>query len=378
MRMTELNTFIKLRRELHLIPELGYEETQTQQFLLDYIVTLPQANLEVKTWRTGILVRVTGLAPKKTIGYRTDIDALPITEETELPFTSLHKGKMHACGHDCHMSIALGLLTNFAAKPLSDNLLFVFQPAEEGPGGAKPIMESTEFKEWWPDLMLGLHIAPEYKVGQIAVKPGLLFANTSELFISFKGKGGHAAYPHLANDMVVAASAFVGQMQTIISRNIDPLDSAVITIGQIRGGEAQNVIAEEAYLDGTIRTLSKETMNTVWTRLKQLAKGWEEAYQCEVNFHAGSDYMEVDNDEQETSKFIHYLQKQHPESYVACKEAMTGEDFGYFLEKIPGFMFWLGVDSEYSLHHAKLNPNEAAIPFAIDVLTGYLESLSEI
>lgn len=373
--MTELNPFVKLRRELHTIPEVGYEEFKTQQFLLDYIATLPQENLEIKTWRTGILVRVAGTAPTKTIGYRTDIDALPITEETGLPFASLHPGKMHACGHDCHMSIALGLLTHFASKPLRDNLLIVFQPAEEGPGGAKPIMESAEFKAWWPDTMFGLHIAPEYKAGQIAVKPGLLFANTSELFISFKGKGGHAAYPHLANDMVVAASAFVGQMQTIISRNIDPLDAAVITIGQIRGGEVQNVIAEEAYLDGTIRTLSKETMNIVWTRLKQLAKGWEEAYQCEVNFIPGSDYVEVDNDEIETNKFIDYLQKTHPESYIACKEAMTGEDFGYFLEEIPGFMFWLGVDSEYSLHHSKLNPDEAAIPFAIEVLTGYLESI---
>ncbi|MBC1330481.1 N-acetyldiaminopimelate deacetylase [Listeria booriae] len=373
--MTEINPFIQLRRELHLIPETGYEEVKTQQFLLDYIAKLPQQNLEVKTWRTGILVRIAGSAPTKTIGYRTDIDALPITEETGLPFASTHPGKMHACGHDCHMSIALGLLTHFASQPLRDNLLIVFQPAEEGPGGAKPIMESAEFKAWWPDVMLGLHIAPEYKAGEIAVKPGLLFANTSELFISFKGKGGHAAYPHLANDMVVAASAFVGQMQTIISRNIDPLDSAVITIGQIRGGEVQNVIAEEAYLDGTIRTLSKETMDIVWTRLKQLAKGWEEAYQCEVNFIPGSDYMQVDNDTAQTEQFIDYLQKNYPQSYIACKEAMTGEDFGYFLEKIPGFMFWLGVDSEYSLHHAKLNPDENAIPFAIEVLTGYLESM---
>lgn len=274
-----LNEFIAIRRELHQIPETGYKELKTQAYLLDYISKLPSGHLEVKKWRTGILVLVKGTNPEKTIGYRTDIDALPITEETELPFASKHPGNMHACGHDLHMSIALGVLTHFASKPAKDNLLFVFQPAEEGPGGAKPIMESTEFAEWRPDSIYGLHIAPEYKVGEIAIKPGLLFANTSELFISFKGKGGHAAYPHLANDMVVAASAFVGQMQTIISRNIDPMDSAVITIGRIHGGEIQNVIAETAYLDGTIRTLSPETMEIVWTRLKQLAKGWEEAYQ---------------------------------------------------------------------------------------------------
>ncbi|EAE7092924.1 N-acetyldiaminopimelate deacetylase [Listeria monocytogenes] len=369
-----LNEFIAIRRELHQIPETGYKELKTQAYLLDYISKLPSEHLEVKKWRTGILVLVKGTNPEKTIGYRTDIDALPITEETGLPFASKHPGNMHACGHDLHMSIALGVLTHFASKPAKDNLLFVFQPAEEGPGGAKPIMESAEFAEWRPDSIYGLHIAPEYKVGEIAIKPGLLFANTSELFISFKGKGGHAAYPHLANDMVVAASAFVGQMQTIISRNIDPMDSAVITIGRIHGGEIQNVIAETAYLDGTIRTLSPETMKIVWTRLKQLAKGWEEAYQCEVEFYPGSDYYQVDNDPVETEEFIHFLEEQYPESYVPARSAMTGEDFGYFLSEIKGFMFWLGVDSEYSLHHAKLSPKEEAIPFAIDVLIHFLES----
>lgn len=183
-----LNEFIAIRRELHQIPETGYKELKTQAYLLDYISKLPSEHLEVKKWRTGILVLVKGTNPEKTIGYRTDIDALPITEETGLPFASKHPGNMHACGHDLHMSIALGVLTHFASKPAKDNLLFVFQPAEEGPGGAKPIMESAEFAEWRPDSIYGLHIAPEYKVGEIAIKPGLLFANTSELFIRLKEK----------------------------------------------------------------------------------------------------------------------------------------------------------------------------------------------
>ena len=172
---------------------------------------------------------------------------------------------MHACGHDFHMSIALGVLTHFVENPIDDNLLFIFQPAEEGPGGAEPMLKSETMKKWKPDMIIALHIAPEYPVGTIAIKEGLLFANTSELFIDLKGKGGHAAYPHETNDMVIAACQLVGQLQSVVSRNIDPLDSAVITIGKIESGTVQNIIAEDARLEGTIRTL----MRNQWIKLNQ-------------------------------------------------------------------------------------------------------------
>ena len=151
------------------------------------------------------------------------MDGLPIKEETDLPFSSQHDQYMHACGHDFHMCIALGVLTYFV-HPIEDHLLFIFQPAEEGPGGAEPMLSET-MNKWKPDIIMALHIAPEYPVGTIAIKEGLLFANTSELFIELKGKGGHAAYPHETNDMVVAACSFVTQLQSIVSRNVDPLDS---------------------------------------------------------------------------------------------------------------------------------------------------------
>ncbi|WP_179946603.1 MULTISPECIES: N-acetyldiaminopimelate deacetylase [Listeria] len=367
-----VNRFIEIRRDLHQIPEIGFEEHKTQKYLLDYIAGLNQEFLEVQTWRTGIFVRVTGRVGAKTIGYRTDMDALPLAEKTGLPFASTHAGAMHACGHDVHMSIALGCLTHFATSQPEQNLVFIFQPAEEGPGGALPILESEEFKAFWPDEIYALHIAPEYKAGQIATKVGLLFANTSELFISFKGRAGHAAYPHLANDMVVCASHFVTQMQTIVSRNIDPMDAAVITVGKISGGDAQNIIAEVAHLDGTIRTAKKETMDVIWTRLRQLARGMEEAFQCEITFTPGSDYCQVYNHAEETEQFIAFLNREFEGAFIEAPAAMTGEDFGYFLEEIPGCMFWLGVDSPYGLHHAKLNPQEDAIPFAISVLTKFL------
>lgn len=366
------NPFVALRRELHKIPELGFREFKTQQFLLDYLYSLPQDSMEIKTWKTGILVKISGRNPSKMIGYRADIDGLPIIEETGLPFKSVHSEQMHACGHDFHMSIALGLIAKFIEERINDDLLFIFQPAEEGPGGAEPMLKSEIMKEWKPDMILALHIAPEYPVGTIALRKGLLFANTSELFIDLKGKGGHAAYPHNTNDMVVAACTLVSQLQSIISRNIDPLDSAVVTIGKITGGTVQNIIAEKARLEGTIRTLSPESMKKVKSRIQALVKGIEVGYECEASIDYGSMYHQVYNETALTKEFMEFARSNTDINVVECREAMTGEDFGYMLEEIPGFMFWLGVDSEYGLHHARLNPNEAAIEKAIELIAAYL------
>jgi len=367
-----MEMFINIRRDLHQIPELGFQEFKTQQYILDYLATLPSERLQIKTWRTGILVRVHGTAPTKTIGYRADMDGLPIDEQTDVPFRSTHEGRMHACGHDMHMAIALGVLTHVVHHPIRDDMLFIFQPAEEGPGGALPMLESDEMKQWMPDMILALHIAPEYPVGTIATKEGLLFANTSELFIDFIGKGGHAAFPHETKDMVVAASAFIMQLQTIVARNVNPLDSAVITIGKLTSGTVQNVIAERARLEGTIRTLSPEAMEKIKGRIEALVRGIEVAYDCEAHIDYGSMYYQVYNDETLTNEFMQFVEKETNVRLVRCQEAMTGEDFGYMLARIPGFMFWLGVQSPFGLHHAKLNPNEEAIDVAIELLTRYI------
>ncbi|AKS37876.1 N-acetyldiaminopimelate deacetylase [Anoxybacillus gonensis] len=364
--------FINIRRDLHQIPELGFQEWKTQRYILDYLASLPQERLQIKTWRTGIFVRVLGMAPTKTIGYRADMDGLPIDEQTDVPFRSTHEGRMHACGHDMHMAIALGVLTHVVHHPIDDDMLFIFQPAEEGPGGALPMLESDEMKQWMPDMVIALHIAPEYPVGTIATKEGLLFANTSELFIDLIGKGGHAAFPHETKDMVVAASALIMQLQTIVSRNVNPLDSAVITIGKLTSGNVQNVIAERARLEGTIRTRSPEAMEKVKGRIEAIVRGIEVAYDCEAHIDYGSMYYQVYNDEALTNEFMQFVDQKTDVRLVRCQEAMTGEDFGYMLARIPGFMFWLGVQSPFGLHHAKLNPNEEAIDVAIELLTRYL------
>ncbi|WP_026674465.1 N-acetyldiaminopimelate deacetylase [Alkalihalobacterium bogoriense] len=370
--MGRFEQFVQIRRQLHEIPELGFQEVKTQQYLLNYIKQLPQQFIEVNTWKTGILVKVEGTEPTGVIGYRADIDGLPIEEETGYAFTSHHPGNMHACGHDFHMSIALGLLTHFAKHRPKESLLFIFQPAEEGPGGAKPMLESEEFAKWRPTQMIALHIAPEYPVGTIATKEGLLFANTSELFIDLHGKGGHAAYPHTANDMVVCAAHLVTQLQTIVSRNIDPLDSAVVTIGKISGGTKQNIIAEKSRIEGTIRTLSLQSMEKVKARIEALVSGVEVGFSCKATIDYGANYCQVYNDTTLTREFIEFSKKAENITVIECQEAMTGEDFGYFLEEIPGFMFWLGVNSAYGLHDAKLNPDEKAIETAIEHLISYI------
>lgn len=372
-----MNPFVQIRRELHEIPEKGFEEFKTQAYLLNYVQALPQEHLEIKTWRTGVMVRIKGKLPQKTIGYRADMDGLPIQEETSYEFASQHPGMMHACGHDMHMAIALGVLTHFAHHPADDHMVFVFQPAEEGPGGALPMLQSEEFQEWKPDMIVALHIAPEYPVGTIATKPGIFFANTSELFVDFAGGGGHAAYPHLTRDMVVAASHFVTQLQTIVARNMNPLDSAVVTIGRIEGGTKQNIIAEKARVEGTIRTLSMDSMLRVKERIEALVKGVEIGFECEAEIDYGSNYCQVFNDPDLTLEFMEWIRDSRPGNaqqikLIECSEAMTGEDFGYFLKEIPGFMFWLGVDAPYGLHHAKLEPQEEAIKAAISLMTNYL------
>ncbi|WP_156290486.1 N-acetyldiaminopimelate deacetylase [Oceanobacillus salinisoli] len=365
-----------IRRDLHLIPELGFHEIKTQQYLLDRINEIKSERVEVQTWKTGILVRINGTEPKKTIGYRADIDGLPITEQTGYSFQSTHQGRMHACGHDFHMTIALGTMQYFIENPITDHLLFIFQPAEEGPGGALPMLQSEEFQKWKPDVIFALHIAPELPVGTVSSKEGTLFANTSELFLDFKGLGGHAAYPHLTHDMTVAASSFVVQLQQIVSRAIDPLESAVVTIGKMESGFVQNAIAETARLEGTIRTLDPNTIETVKDRLDKLIKGFETSYDCSISIDYGSNYYQVYNKKEYVDLFERTV-NQEGIQFKRANTAMTGEDFGYFLKEIPGFMFWLGVDSEYGLHHASLNPKEDALEVGVKAATRMIDVLAK-
>lgn len=365
---------IEIRRNLHQIPEIGMEEFETSAQLREYISRMPQDFLQVKTWKTATLVRVQGKNQSKTIGYRTDIDGLPVTEQTGLPFASKHAGRMHACGHDIHMTVALGVLSYFAENQPACNLLFLFQPSEEILSGGMQVYQSGVMDEWMPDEIYAFHDNPQLPAGTIGCRQGTLFAGTCEIHATFIGKSGHAAFPHQANDMVVAGAAFVNQIQTIVSRNVDPIQSGVVTLGHFEAGTTGNVIAGQCQIDGTIRALTQENNLLIQKRVRQIAEGVAQAFDCEVKLELNQGgYYPVENNDHTTKAFMDYMQANDQVDFIETAPAMTGEDFGYLLSKIPGTMFWVGVESPYSLHSEFLSPKEEAIPKAVTTIVGYLE-----
>ncbi len=370
---------IQIRRDLHAMPELALNEVRTEAYLEKVISGFNQAHLTVKhiaDLPTALLVRVAGSNPKRTLGYRTDIDALPVSEKTGLPFASKNPGIMHACGHDIHMTVALGVLSYFSEHQPTDNMIFFFQPAEESKNGGKLAYELGVFEgEWRPDEFYGLHDNPGLPAGAIGCRMGTLFAGTTEVNIDLEGKGGHAAYPQNANDMVVAAAQLIGQVQTIISRSIDPIEGGVITLGKMEAGTIRNVIAGHAHIEGTIRGLTQTMIQKIDKRLQEVGAGVAKSFnaQVTVTLNQGG-YLPVENDPELTRRFIAYMKGNDDVNFIETQPAMTGEDFGYLLSKIPGTMFWLGVEDSSQLHSATLNPNESAIEKGITGITGFLES----
>ena len=376
MSLTE-DQLIQIRRHLHQIPELALHETQTQAYLKRVIATFPQTYLtchEDSRLPTALLVRVAGRAPQRTIGYRTDIDALPVTEPQSVAVRSQHPGIMHACGHDIHMTVALGVLSYFAQHQPKDNLVFFFQPAEESESGGKRAYDLGLFSgEYQVDEFYGLHDNPDLPTGTIGCRNGTLFAGTTEVNITIHGKSGHAAFPHEANDAVVIAAALILQLQTIVARNVDPTRCGVVTFGKLTAGTIRNVIAGEARLEGTLRGLTQDMLLRLRQRVQEIADGVAVTYQAkiDVTFNQGG-YYPVENDPKLTQRFIAYMQRTPQVAFQETRPAMTGEDFGYLLAKIPGTMFWLGVDSPGELHSAAFLPHEAAIMAGVTAITGFL------
>lgn len=368
---------IKIRRRLHEIPELALEEKETHNFLLNVINSFKQDYLEIKTPEkllTALLVLVKGSAPQRTIGYRADIDALPVTEKTNLPFSSKHSGVMHACGHDIHMTVALGLLNYFSENQPKDNLLFFFQPAEESQSGGKRAYELGIFSgKWRPDEFYGLHDNPELPAGAIGCRMGTLFAGTTEVNIELTGKGGHAAFPQDANDTVVATASLIMQIQTIISRSIDPIQSGVITLGKVEAGTIRNVIAGKSRIEGTIRGLTQQMILDIDERLRDMCEGIARSFNMQVDLELNQGgYWPVENNPKLTKRFIDFMKNNKAVKFIETKPAMTGEDFGFLLAKFPGTMFWLGVGDDSSLHSATLTPDEKSIQRGINAIRSFL------
>ncbi len=368
---------VAVRRHLHQIPEIGLEEYETQAYLLHLIEALIEDKpfASVKTWRTGILVYLKGREGERTIGWRSDMDGLPVTEETGLPFSSRHEGRMHACGHDIHMTVALGVLEAMLAQQPLDNVLILFQPAEENEAGGKLMYEAGAFGDWLPDIFYGLHVRPDFPVGTFATNAHTLFAGTCEVLVTIKGKGGHAAFPHEANDAIVAAAHFVTQVQTIVSRNVDPIEGGVVTFGSLHAGTTNNVIAEEASVYGTIRTLTQDMNQLIQKRLQEIAAGIATAFgvTVDVSLKQGG-YLPVENNPDLAKELMTFFDQETGVDLVDCLPAMTGEDFGYLLHQVPGVMFWLGVGAQTALHTPTMSPDESVLPLAVTHISHFLKA----
>ena len=366
---------IQTRRDLHQIPEIGLEEVKTQAYLLNVIEKLTAGKdfVQIRTWQTGILVYLQGSQPERTIGWRTDIDGLPIVEQTGLAFASQHPDRMHACGHDFHMTIALGSLERALENQPKNNLLFLFQPAEENEAGGMLMYEDGAFGDWLPDQFYGLHVRPDLKVGQIATNTSTLFAGTCEVKINFKGKGGHAAFPHETKDALVAASYFVTQVQSVVSRNVNPIEGAVVTFGVFQAGTANNVITDKAFLHGTIRALTHSMSLLVQKRVKAIAEGVAAAFDMDVEIELKQGgYLPVENNPELARQLMTFFDEKEGIELIDIEPAMTGEDFGYLLSKVPGVMFWLGIDSPYALHHPQMSPKEEALAIGVEAVSSFL------
>lgn len=366
------------RRDLHKIPELALAEFKTHRYLLEKIQSW-QTNFmtirQVEKLPTALLVKFSGTDPIRTIGYRADIDALPVTEDTGLPFESTHKGVMHACGHDVHMSLALGLVQYFSEHQPKDNLIIFFQPAEESKSGGKLAVDLGIFEgDWHPDEFYGIHDQPNLPAGTLSTLAGTLFAGTAELEIDIYGQGGHAAYPHLGKDPIVISAELIMLLQTVVSRDVDPIEGGVVSLGMISGGFTNNVIPDTVHLAGTVRSMTKDGLDKMTTRIRQIVEGVALANDVKINvrLETGS-YLPVENNPKLANNLLSFMEQRQDIDFEEAKPAMTGEDFGYILQHIPGVMLWLGVNDNHSLHSAKLNIDEAALLPGFNALKDFIE-----
>ncbi len=370
---------VALRRDLHEHPELAYEEVRTSGIVAQRLRSL---GMEVqtgvaKTGVVGLLRGGTNKAGAKTIAIRADMDALPIHELNEIEYRSTADGKMHACGHDGHTTIALAVADILSKRraDLAGNVKFIFQPAEEVVGGAEPMVKEGTMEG--VDGIIGLHLMSKMPIGRVGVRAGAVFASADKFVLTVRGKGGHAAMPHEAVDPIVIAAHIITVLQTIISRETSPFSPAVITLGSIQAGTAFNIIPETVELQGTIRAFSVAEREKLARRISEMAQGIAGAMRgsCEAAVLYGC--PPCINDPAMT-ELVHKAAAAAvgEQSVDSSEEVLTtsGDDMAYFLDTVPGCYFIVGAQNEkkgvtYPHHHPRFNVDEDAMPIGVEVLT---------
>ncbi|MCC5907197.1 MAG: amidohydrolase [Balneolaceae bacterium] len=367
---TYFEYMVQTRRHLHKNPEVSFKEFDTTEYILHEL-----KKIGIKTEKpleTGCVGIIEGKPSGRAIALRADIDALPMDEEGDVKkeFLSERPGAAHCCGHDAHTANLLGTarILSDLREHLDGKVVLVFQPAEEKlPGGGRVMTESGVLQKHGVKEIFGLHTNPNYKPGQIAVKPGPFMACTMEFGVEVIGKGGHAAAPHTAVDPIVLAAQVINQFQTIISRSIDPTEPAVITVGKIEAGSAFNVIPGKAVMQGTVRAFSMDTARFIRDRMEAIVKSITEGNGGSYTFYFSEGYPAVVNNEESTQKLQKAARLVLGEENVIEMERplMAGEDFSFYQQEFPGAFFFLGsgseeTDSQWSWHHPRYNVDERA------------------
>ena len=342
----------------HRHPELSYEEVETTKRLRD---DLAAADIEVLDLplKTGLVAKVgTGEAP--FIALRCDIDGLPIQEESGLDYASEHAGRMHACGHDFHISTVLGssYLLKAQEKDLAGTVYLIFQPAEEAPGGARKVMETGVLKE--VQAIFGLHTSPLYDVGTLGIRAGAVTASVDKFTVTFCGKGTHAAHPERGTDPIVMAASFVTAAQSIVSRNIDPAHPSLVSITHIESGNTWNVIPESAWLEGTVRCLTAEDRKRIKQRIYELAEGQAASFggHAELTWYAGPP---ATNNTPDWTDFAIQVAEESGLTVEPAPVNLAGEDFAYYQEEIPGAFVLVGTGKSPANHNPKFHVDPAAL-----------------
>ncbi|MHC4910420.1 MAG: M20 metallopeptidase family protein [Planctomycetota bacterium] len=376
----EMPSLIEVRRDLHAHPELGYEETRTSKVVQRELNAAGVEFANGMAGGTGVLGHLPGPG-ESAVGLRADMDALPIVEETGVPWASTHEGRMHACGHDGHTTMLIGaarVLGTLAKEGgLTRPVSFVFQPAEEGGAGGQRMVQDGclrgDVLGTPVDRMFGLHGWPRMTLGTVGTRPGPLLAAADMFEIDVCGDGGHAAMPHHTKDPMVAAAAMVGALQSIAARNVDPLDSIVVSVTTINGGSAHNIIPDAVRLGGTVRTLQPETQALAKRRLVEIAEGIAAAHGCSAVVRYRDGYPVTLNDAGAVDEFNETARAAFGDERVEPVQhpAMGGEDFAYYCQEVPSCFFLLGLlrpghEAMPQLHQATFDFVDEAMPVGIE------------
>ena len=370
---------VALRRDIHREPELGFDTRKTAEKVLAALDGLP-LDLQTGVAENGIVATLRGGDDGPVVGLRADMDALPIHEETGRPYASEIEGKMHACGHDGHTSMLVGAVHALCGmrERLNGSVKFFFQPAEEGGGGGKVMVDEGVADD--VSSVFALHLWPGLPFGTAATKAGPIMAAADAFEMTVRGKGGHGAFPHQTADTIAIAAQIVTALQTLVSREVDPVQPAVLTIGEIGAGSAFNIIPETARLGGTVRTLDEDLRRRIPERIEELARGIARGMRGDADLDYDFSYPVTMNDEDAAQHALGVISALFGEENTLelPNPAMGGEDFAFFLKKIQGAFIWLGVGEDVSyLHTPTFAFDEEILPQGAALLTALaLESLT--